>query len=132
MNINQLARLGLAIVLVAILFNTVGCKPTSTPPYGTQYGSDHYGLVDHRRSTWRTRNEPLVTVGWKQYGPPLTMIGTIRKAPSPEMRTIAHTIDQRMHRVARSLNTTRRQALDDWDLFWLQKDPLRLSMYPIP
>ena len=132
MKINHWARFGLATVMVVYLFCTVGCKPTSKPPYGSQYASDHYGIVDDRQSTWRTRSLHLPTVGWKQYGPRSTKLGTIRKNPSPELRTVGATIDQRNNQVARSLNLTRRGLLDDWDLWWLQKDPLRLSMYPIP
>jgi hypothetical protein len=132
MKINHWARFGLATIMVVYLFCTVGCKPTSKPPYGTQYASDHEGLVDDRQSTWRTRSLHLPTVGWKQYGPPKTPLGTLRKNPSPELRTIGATIDQRNNEVARTLNLTRRGFLDDWDLIWMHKDPSRLSMYPIP
>jgi hypothetical protein len=133
MKLNRWRRLTLATISAVVLFASVGChRPQPTPPYGSTYGVDHYGLVDARRSGFSTRHEHFMTIGWKQYGPQITPIGTIRKNPSPEMRTVARTIDQRAHDRARALNTLRRQWLDDWDLFWMHKKPLRLSMYPIP
>ena len=51
---------------------------------------------------------------------------------SPEMKTIAHTHEQRCNYIARSLDTTQRQIFEDWDRFWLIEEPLHLSKYPIP
>lgn len=87
---------------------------------------------DQRQSHWVDRMSSA-TWGFRDLTPPKTPLGSLRKNPSPEMRGIAHTTDQRANYVARYKNTTQRQIIDDWDrLIWFQHKPTRLSWYPIP
>jgi len=57
---------------------------------------------------------------------------SVRMRPTPEMESIAYTPEQRQNQIVRSLNTTMRQAVDDWDRLWLIHQPLHMSVYPIP
>lgn len=59
-------------------------------------------------------------------------ITRLRLDPSPELRTVAMTADQRRNQKARAHHLNKRQIIDDWDLFWLQRDPMKMSKYPIP
>jgi hypothetical protein len=57
---------------------------------------------------------------------------SVRMNPTPEMEGIAYTPEQRQNNVVRSWNTNMRQAVDDWDQFWLIANPLHMSNIPIP
>ena len=121
-------RLGFSVAMIAAMAVFTGC---SSNPYNESFPAE-------RNSSWISRaepitlGEPLVAFAWEQQVPPVTKLGALRKNPSPELLTIAQNADQRMNVIARNQNLHMRQLLDDWDLAWLQKHPIRLSMYPIP
>lgn len=60
------------------------------------------------------------------------LIDEIRKNPTPEMNTIAHTHNDRKNKHAVVRNANIRQIGDDLDAILLLDRPVRLSPYVIP
>jgi hypothetical protein len=52
-------------------------------------------------------------------------------APSGKVVGVTDTNAERQNRLTEVHNTGWREFVDDWDIFWLQEKPLRLSEYPI-
>lgn len=57
---------------------------------------------------------------------------SVRKNPTPELRTIAQTNDQRLNLRAKSKNYNYRMLRDDWEDIWFYDRPMRMSEYLIP
>ena len=56
---------------------------------------------------------------------------SVRADMSPELETVAMTHEQRMNRMARTVDTETRQIVDDWDMMLLLERPVRNTWYPI-
>lgn len=56
----------------------------------------------------------------------------VRSDMSPELDTVAENWEEAKNRMARTTDTTTRQAWEDLGRFWLLDRPSRMTRYPIP
>ena len=56
---------------------------------------------------------------------------SVRSDMSPELESTAMTHEQRQNQIARAVDTTTRQIVDDWDMITMLDKPVRNTWYPI-
>ncbi len=56
----------------------------------------------------------------------------VRKDLSPTRESMAMSPEERLNRRAQTWDVNVRQIPDDWDAFWFDDRPMRMSIYPVP